>query len=339
MARCVWPYAVWALVACLAGCSQWEPRAERPAWRDSAENACLAQKLVQASAYARPAPEISGPGICGLQHPFKVSALAGGAVTLNSNATLGCPMIPALDAWIADVVQPTAQARFGQDVIGISSMGSYSCRSIDNQRGAKLSEHAFGNALDIGGFRLADGREISVVKEWKQGDAQTKAFLRDVHAGACHYFTTVLGPGADIFHYNHIHVDLAMHGNTSTGPRRYCKPAPQNQPEPPKLDNLPDPPMIEEELDVARADAPAPRTVYARGPQPAPSFAVPPDALALHRGPVPPSPIPLAAAARPSPRLAAPVQAGAIRPDGAFVPEGDPGDWDITSLIEATKKR
>ena len=327
MARRVLPFAVLGLLFALAGCSQREPRAERPAWRNSAENACLAQKLVQASAYVQPSNEISGPGICGLQHPFKVTALAGGSVMLNTDQTLGCPMLPALDAWIVQVVQPAAKARFGQEVTGISAMGSYSCRSIDNQRGAKLSEHAFGNALDIGGFRLADGRDISIVKEWNRGEEQVRGFLRDVHAGACAHFTTVLGPGADVFHYNHIHLDLAMHGNTSTGPRRYCKPVPQNQPAAPKLDNLPDPPMIEEELDVAQA-GPAPARVAAVTARPqGPSFAAPPEALALHRAP---APMPLAAK---------PERGGAIRADGVFVPEGNPEDWDISALIEKGGKR
>ena len=312
----------------------------RPAWRNQAENTCLAKREVQASQYTRPASSIDGPGICGLQHPFKVSALQGGAVMLTSDATLGCPMIPALDAWLERAVQPAAQARFGQAVTNISTMGSYACRSIDNLRGAKLSEHSFGNALDIGSFRLADGREISIVKEWKNGDEQTKAFLREVHAGACEFFTTVLGPGADVFHYNHIHLDLAAHGNTSTGPRRYCKPAPQNQAAAPKLDDLPDPPEVEEEMEVAHA-----------GPR-APSLGVPPMAAAARRLPAAPLLPPLAVAARrplaplPPPMPLALVarqpelpKAGSMGEDGVFVPEGNPEEWDITSLIEGKKRK
>ena len=331
MARSVWPIAgLGCFFILLSGCSVMEPRAERPAWRNQAENTCLARHEAKASQFLRPAPEISGPGICGLQHPFKVAALAGGTVMMNSDQTLGCPMIPALDAWIAEVVQPMAQARFGAEVTGISAMGSYTCRSIDNMRGARLSEHSFGNALDIGGFRLSDGREISIVRDWKGGDAQTKAFLRDVHSGACRFFTTVLGPGADVFHYNHIHLDLAMHGNTSTGPRRYCKPLPQNQPAPPKLDELPDPPMLEEELDVATA----PR---------APQFGVPATAIASHRVPDLRPPAPLAVATRSSAPLAllpgrpALPKAGSMAEDGVFVPEGSPEDWDVTSVVRKKK--
>ena len=99
-------------------------------------------------------------------------------------------------------------------------MGSYSCRGMNGQANARISEHAFGNAIDIGGFRLADGRRITVVHDWTRGDEQTQAFLRDVHAGACKTFTTVLGPGANVFHYNHIHVDLAMHGGCATSPNQ-----------------------------------------------------------------------------------------------------------------------
>ncbi len=168
-------------------------------------------------------------------------------------------MIAALDRWIREVVQPAATARFGEPVVRINSMGSYSCRGINNMSGANLSEHSFGNAIDIGGFVLASGRELNIMRGFNGADEQERAFLHEAHAGACSYFTTVLGPGYNIFHYNHFHVDLAMHGSTSRGPRRYCKPVPQtNLPEPPVKDNLPDPPPIEEEMDIARAPAPQP---------------------------------------------------------------------------------
>lgn len=324
MACRVLPFsAAAALILALAGCSNYEtPR--RPAWRGEAETACLAQKLIHVSAYVQPAREINGPGICGLTRPFKVSALLEGAVRFNSVYTLDCPMIAALNAWLTDVVEPAAQARFGQAVVEIDSMGAYSCRSMNNQWGAQISEHAFGNAFDIGGFRLQDGREILIVRDWTRGDDQTRAFLQDVHSGACGTFTTVLGPGANIFHYNHIHVDLALHGNTSTGPRRICRPQPQLRvnpvPQPPR-DNLPNPPEIEEELDVAQAGHPAG------------------DALAVHAGPglAPTARIPdsyFAAAERvPLARAYAPVPPeqmhGSLREDGAFVPEGQPSDWDL----------
>lgn len=229
MRRRVARFLLFTLAAMLAGCGgPWKP--QRPAWRTHAENACLAQKRVQPSEWIALANELEGPGICGLTKPFRVMALQGGAVAFNATATLDCPMVAELDAWLADVVQPAAQARFGQRVAQINSMGSYACRGMNNQRGAQLSEHSFGNALDIGGFVLADGREITLVRDWWRGDEQAQAFLMDVHRGSCEHFSTVLSPGSNAFHYNHIHVDLAQHGRSG---RSICKPTPQETIAPP----------------------------------------------------------------------------------------------------------
>lgn len=324
MACRILPFVVaGALILWLAGCSNYE-RPRRPAWRTQAEKACLAQGLVRASYTIQPAPEIDGPGICGLTRPFKVSALQDGAVTLNGTSTLDCSMIAALDTWMSTIVQPAAQARFGAPVAELRSMGAYSCRSMNNQPGARLSEHSFGNALDVGGFRLADGREISVMRDWTRGDQDARAFLQDIHAGACGSFTTVLGPGSDMFHYNHIHVDLAMHGNSSTGPRRICKPRPQQMPLPQgPHDGLPDAPEIEDEIEIARARTRNERPALAQaGPGPGPIASVPaPVATPVPRprtinafAPVPPAPIGIATLH--APRGPA---------------EGRPSEWDLSA--------
>ena len=274
----------------LGGCG-WFERAERPIWRTQAENLCLSRGLVKPSAYVAPQPEIDGPGICGMTHPFKVSALADGTVSVDKAVTIDCSMIPALEAWLAEVVQPSAEARFGSNVVGLEAFGAYSCRCVDNVAGAQLSEHAFGNAIDVAGFKLADGREISIVRDWKKADSQESAFLHEIHAGACQHFTTVLGPGADVFHYNHFHLDLAMHGTTNTGPRRYCRPEPPPDllPPPNRPDGLPPAPDIEEPMDIARA-APRPNSgpLELRGP----SGALPPPLQALDERPAPPPILP-----------------------------------------------
>ncbi len=253
MARRVRPFVL-ALIAALslAGCGFFG-RPERPVWRTQAEKACFARRLVTLSDDIVAAPEIDGPGICGMTRPLKVSALADGSVGLDKVLTIDCPMIPALEAWLKDVVQPDAEARFGQKVTTLKVFGAYSCRSVDNMAGARLSEHAFGNAVDVAGFTLADGRTIEIVRDWKSVGTQEAAFLHEVHAGSCQYFTTVLGPGADVFHYNHFHLDLANHGTTDRGPRRICKPTPEPSllPPPAAPDGLPPAPEIEEPLDVA----------------------------------------------------------------------------------------
>ena len=298
MACRVWPLAALAaLLLSLAGCSTVEQRPQRAAWRAQAEKACIASHRLTLSRYLQPRGRaIDGPGQCGLTEPFLVGALASDTVQLDTAATLDCSMIVALDEWVEKVVEPVAKARFGQGVAGIDTMGSYSCRGMNGQAGASISEHAFGNALDIGGFRLADGRRVTVVRDWTRGDEQSQAFLRDVHAGACESFTTVLGPGSNAFHYNHIHVDLAQHGRSS---RHICRPAPDASRPGPSPDAQP----AEEEQDVASAPLPPQR-----------------GSVGLVAG-TPPA---YQEASRPSRTYAA-------SPAGRA--DGTPNDWDVTSSI------
>lgn len=203
----------------LTGCGLFRFEQREP-WRAQAEEACLSQRLVQPSAYVALSSKIDGPGVCGMDYPFKIAAFNNGEVSLQSKVTLACPIIPRIDTWLDEIVKPAAVMYFGVPVVDLKA-GSYSCRPRNNQRGAKLSEHSFGNALDVMAFVLADGREISVVKGWR-GNPAEQDFLREAFVGACRYFTTVLGPGADAFHYDHLHIDLARHD--PRGDRRICKP-------------------------------------------------------------------------------------------------------------------
>ncbi len=143
-----------------------------------------------------------------------------GAVTLKPTATLACPIVSALDRWLNENIQPAAIRWFGARVVEIKQISAYSCRGMNGNPRAHISEHAFGNALDVAGFTLADGRYISVQKGWK-GLPEEQGFLRDVQGAACQHFSTVLAPGANVYHYNHIHVDLMRR---SSG-RVICKPA------------------------------------------------------------------------------------------------------------------
>ena len=318
----------------LAGCGKFGG-AERPAWRMRAESACFAEGRVQLSNYIQPAArEIDGPSICGLTRPLKVTALQGGQVLFNSTQTLDCSMVAELDSWLADVVQPVARERFGLEVVEIDSMGSYSCRGMNNQMGARLSEHGFGNALDVGGFVLADGRKITLVHDWTRGDPQTQAFLRDLHNGACGHFTTVLSPGSNAFHYNHMHLDLAMHGQTASGPRRVCKPSIRPTEPPSRKDGMPEAPEIDDDLDIAQSGAPQqPRAYATHGPDLALAAATIAGADPARRKPAPlplsrqnygPGPVALH---KPEPETQP--RRGSMSEDGVFTPEGEPTDFDL----------
>ncbi len=209
--------------AALAGCGFLEHQ-ERDAWRGQAEQACLAGRIVKPTKFIRPIAELEGPGTCGVENPFRVFAIADGSVGVQPSARIGCPMTAALETWMRDTVQPAARARFGSEVAEIRNTASYDCRTRNNKPGATLSEHAFGNGLDIGGFTLVDGRQIAVPADARTATPEAQAFLSEVMAGACGVFKTVLGPGADGRHETHIHLDLAHHD--LTGERTYCRPRP-----------------------------------------------------------------------------------------------------------------
>ena len=215
-----------AVAVSLEGCAGGGvPSERRAAWRGKAEAACLASGRIRASAYVRSTSSISGPSACGLRTPLKVSGAMGGRVRVTPTATIGCPLAAKIDRWLQNSVQKAAYRQFGKPVVGIRQIASYSCRGRNGRHRGPLSEHAYGNALDIAAFRLAGGREITVVKGWWRGSRRERAFLKEAFAGACSEFYTVLGPGSDRHHYNHFHVDLLV-TNVSRG-RHYCRPRPR----------------------------------------------------------------------------------------------------------------
>ena len=128
-------------------------------------------------------------------------------VQVSPPATLACPIVSVLDRWVADAVQPAAMKWFRQRVVEIKQISSYSCRGMNGNPNSHISEHAFGNALDIAEFDLADGHKITLQYGW-HGTPEEQGFLHDVQSAACQDFNTVLAPGANVYHYNHMHVDL-----------------------------------------------------------------------------------------------------------------------------------
>ncbi|WP_342658475.1 extensin family protein [Sphingomonas sp. NY01] len=124
---------------------------------------------------------------------------------------IACPVAAALSLWEWTVVQPAAQKRFGSRVTAIDHFGSYNCRRISGRDSGTWSEHATADAVDIAGFRLADGRRITVARDWT-GGADNAAFLREVRDGACRLFATTLSPDYNAAHADHLHLDQADRG-------------------------------------------------------------------------------------------------------------------------------
>lgn len=154
-----------------------------------------------------------GKGACGIPKAVRVTEVGG--VKLSSPALINCTTAHRLNAWVQNVAHP-AVGRKGGGLVEMRVMASYSCRTRNNKRGAKLSEHAKGRAVDIGGFTLADGSSFSVLKGWR--DKTFGPILKTMHKGACGRFGTVLGPNSDRYHQDHFHFDTAQYRSGS-----YCR--------------------------------------------------------------------------------------------------------------------
>jgi hypothetical protein len=173
--------------------------------------------------YSQPSysqPAAAAPALPRLGPAQGNSVSAFGQISMKPAATLACPIVSALDRWLTDSVQPASMRWFGVRVVEIKQISAYSCRGMNGNPHAHISEHAFGNALDIAAFTLADGRRITVKGGWR-GMPEEQGFLRDVQASACQQFNTVLAPGSNSHHEDHIHVDLMRRASGRT----ICRPA------------------------------------------------------------------------------------------------------------------
>ncbi len=157
-------------------------------------------------------PAILEKEVCGSPAPVLLAALGKSRrMLIKPAATINCQLTAALAKWEDQVVQPAAMRHFAQGVKQIRQWASYVCRSRNNRPGARISEHALANALDVAAFTLDDGSVVSVGAGWIAGGAEA-AFLRDVHGGSCKIFGTVLGPDANALHKDHFHLDLGRGG-------------------------------------------------------------------------------------------------------------------------------
>jgi hypothetical protein len=126
-----------------------------------------------------------------------------------------CPLARQFARWAREAVQPAAGQWLGSPVRRIETFGTYACRGVNGRSGARLSEHAFANAVDVSAFVLADGRRIAVEQGWHGEDERVRRFLRAIHQAGCRRFNIVLGPDADAYHRDHLHFDMGR------GP--YCR--------------------------------------------------------------------------------------------------------------------
>lgn len=143
---------------------------------------------------------------CGIPEAVRVTSVAG--VRLSTPATINCGAAKALKAWVQKGVEPV----YGKGkVVQLEIAASYSCRPRNNKKGARISEHGRGNAIDISGLTFSNGKSVSVLRNYDKS-------MRKIHKNACGIFGTTLGPGSDGFHEDHLHFDTVRYRG---GP--YCR--------------------------------------------------------------------------------------------------------------------
>jgi hypothetical protein len=179
-----------------------------PAAATAAPSACQAG-LAKVAEF-KSLPVLVGPGDCGADDAVLLETIMLpdlGKVAVSPAATLRCPMAQQVADWVRDDVAPTVK-QFDSGLAGLDNFASYDCRGRNNVRAAKVSEHGRADALDVHDFKLADGRELVLTdmkadRDWRNA----------IRSSACGRFMTVLGPGSDGYHEEHIHLDLEARRN------------------------------------------------------------------------------------------------------------------------------
>jgi hypothetical protein len=181
-----------------------------PAIPEAPQPSACRTALTETIAIAPSIPDIHGPGGCGGTDLVRLEAIVlpdKHRVAVTPAATLRCSMAAAIADWVrADIVPLTE--KLGSELSVLDNFDSYECRGFNRIPGAHLSEHGRANALDVRAFKLADGRSISltdrtVPRDWRES----------VLHSVCARFVTVLGPGSDWYHEDHIHLDLMERHN------------------------------------------------------------------------------------------------------------------------------
>ena len=192
---------------------------------ETAPSTCQ-QRLVEIAAFT-PLAELTGPGQCGATDVVRLEAILlkdKTRIPLSQPATLRCSMAEGVAQWVRDDMAVLTAAELGAPLAGLVNYESYECRGQNRVTGARMSEHGRANAFDIRGVRLASGSpngRPNAARNSKPNGTMveftspivSKGFREALRKSACARFTTVLGPGSDRYHEDHIHVDLAERVN------------------------------------------------------------------------------------------------------------------------------
>ena len=189
--------------------------------KPGALNSCLIElnKIAKAISVTPPPPKDAE---CIIDNPVSMISITtkSGSIALPDDMLNDCTFALEFARWVADVANPLAKQHLGSPITKVLAGNGFTCRRRNNLPTGKLSEHAFGNAIDLLGFSLADKSTFTVKASGLMNQPNIR-FFAALRKTACGYFTTVLGPGANAAHATHLHLDLGIHGKT--GNYRICE--------------------------------------------------------------------------------------------------------------------
>jgi len=160
------------------------------------------RKLIRSQAVA------DTTGECPLSNVVRVRDF--GPVALSGSFLASCPLALSSALFVSQQARPLTRSMMGSELTRIDHVGSFACRNIYHRQNARRSEHATAEALDISGFRLADGQRITVLRGWQS--AKTQPWLQALLAASCDYYGNGLGPEYNAAHANHFHLGMRGYG-------------------------------------------------------------------------------------------------------------------------------
>jgi hypothetical protein len=196
-----------------------QPRDQKPSQTEDAardDEACLARLRAADIRFDIPTMPTASKAACAIEGPVRLKAVTARTravteVRLPEEPVVSCEFAERLTAWLGHLVAPVVAGRMSADLRAVRTGPGYECRNRNGASTGKLSAHAVGKAIDISGFDLSNGRFIPIKPD---GDEAGRNVVDSVRTAACGWFTTVLGPGADAAHTDHMHVDIAPHGTS-----------------------------------------------------------------------------------------------------------------------------
>jgi len=197
-----------------------QPESEKPenGERSAAEieaEACLSRLRAANVEFEAAAMPVAARSACAIETPVRLKAVRSRArretVRLPEEPVVSCRFAERLASFLGELAAPLISGRLATAVTAVRTGPGYECRNRNRSANGKLSAHALGEAVDIAGFDLADGRTLHVKPE---GDDGMRSAVHALRTAACGWFTTVLGPGSDAAHADHMHVDIMVHGSS-----------------------------------------------------------------------------------------------------------------------------